>query len=345
MTTRAAITTALLLALSRPAWWLLALAGFLIRGGIVAFLLAIVTIPSPLVLSNIVGPYIVPLAFGTLLPETAVLFGAVAGIGVAWLTLGGWFAAATEVVLIREAIEAADDEDGALGAGATLPDRRPGRVLSGRVALAHVLAHVPTAVAGAFGATAVVVATYAELVTPTDASPIPIRVIGRAILPIAVVVALWLAGEIVGGMAARRIVIHGASIPRALGRGIADLVRHPGGGLIAPLALTLVLGLDLAAVLAIVAVVLSDVQDRLAGALGDPVAITLVIATLGAAWALALVVTGLIASWRGAAMTLEHVRRTAAQQGRNDVEGAGPALGRDIPGRDNRGIPAPPTGG
>jgi len=41
MTTRGATLAALLSALGRPSWWILALAGFLVRGGIVVFVVAI----------------------------------------------------------------------------------------------------------------------------------------------------------------------------------------------------------------------------------------------------------------------------------------------------------------
>ena len=71
MTTRGATLAALLAALSRPSWWILALAGFLVRGGILLFLVAIVTLPSPLALSNEVGPIITRLYLGDLDPSAA----------------------------------------------------------------------------------------------------------------------------------------------------------------------------------------------------------------------------------------------------------------------------------
>src|SRR5204863_4478136 len=50
------VGVALRLTLGRPALWPVALVGFLARGGIVLFLLAVVTPPSPVGLANLVGP-------------------------------------------------------------------------------------------------------------------------------------------------------------------------------------------------------------------------------------------------------------------------------------------------
>src|SRR6266487_4127414 len=129
MTTRGATLAALLAALGRPSWWILALAGFLVRGGIVLFLVAIVTLPSPLALSNDLAPLLTPLYFGQLEPTTlALLAGGIATV-VAWIVAGGWFAAATEVALVRDAEQAAREEG--------LPSRPlppPGSMLIGRAA-------------------------------------------------------------------------------------------------------------------------------------------------------------------------------------------------------------------
>ncbi|MBA2720311.1 MAG: hypothetical protein H0U52_13890 [Chloroflexi bacterium] len=306
LTTAGATIAALLIALGRPAWWLLALAGFLARGGIVLFLFAIVSLPSPLVLSNILAPLVTPLAFGTLLPETAALILGGIGAGLFWLIGGSLFAAATELAIIRDARAIADEEG--LPAAGPEPDRR---MLVVRVAAAHLLAHVPTALVTTFGAVAIVRVIYAELTNPSDAGSIALRVVAGAVVAISLIVAVWALGEIVGGLAVRRIVLRGSSVRGGIAGAIGDLVRRPVGSLIVPFLTMLVLAFDMAAVLAIVAVVLSEVRDRLASGIDDPVATLLTVATLGAAWSLALTVTGLIAAWRSVAMTFE-VQRVSA---------------------------------
>ena len=309
LTTRGVTIAALLIALGRPDWWLLALAGFLARGGIVVFVLAIVSVPSPLVLSNILAPLVTPLAFGTLLPQTAVLIVLGVGLALFWLIAGGWFAAATEIALIREAQDSADDEG--LPAAGAVP---AGRLLALRAAVVHLVAHVPTALVLGAGSVAIVRVIYAELVNPSDSGPIALRVVGGAALPLGAIVAAWVFGELVGGLAVRRIVLDGASIRGGFLDGVGDLGRRPIGSLVMPLVAMLVLAVDLGAVLATVAIVLGQVRDRLTGGSDDPVGTGLTVATLGAAWSLALVVTGLIAAWRSAALTFEFQREAAARR-------------------------------
>ena len=307
MTTRSVTLAALLAALGRPAWWILALAGFLIRGGILVFGLAIVALPSPLALSNVLRPIITPLYFGRLEPTTAALIAAAVATVVVWIIGGGWVAAATEVVLVRDAQASAIEES--LPAR---PPRTPGSLVVTRAAAAHFLALVPMVLAVAIGSIQIVNVTYSELVSPTDASPIAFRVIAGAAVPVVVIVILWLLGEIVGGAAVRRIVLGGEGIASAVRRAALDLVRHPGGALIAPLVAIAVLVVDLGAVLGIVVLVWSEVRERLVHPLQEPVATALALATLGAAWCLALLVTGLIGAWRSAAMTLEAERSAVA---------------------------------
>lgn len=323
---------ALLAVLGRPAWWVLAIAGFLVRGGILAFLVAVVSLPSPLALSNVLGPVVLPIALGRVSSETALVLGLALGFVVAWVVVGGWFAAATEVSLIGEARRAARDEGLPTG-----PDRPAGRWLVTRSAAVHLLAHLPTLAALAFATIEGIGVAYRELTNPSDASPIALRVVAGAAVPIIIVFGLWLVGEIVGGLAARRVVLGGSSVGRALIGALDDVIGRPGGALAMPTVTSAILIVDLAAVLAIVTVVWTEVRERLARPLDDPLATALTVATLGAAWTLALVVTGLIAAWRSVALTFEHERASAAA--------ARAAAGDGAPDRDIRGIHAPPTGG
>jgi hypothetical protein len=318
VTTRGSTLAALLAALGRPSWWVLALAGYLVRGGIVLFVVAIVTLPSPLALSNVFGPIATQLYFGGLEPSTVALIATAAVAFVAWIVAGSWFAAATEVALIREAQQAAADEGLPTG-----PARPAGRLLIGRSAVAHLIALVPLAVTIAIGSVQIYAVAYRELVNPTDASPIMFRIVEGASAPLAAIAIVWILGEIVGGMAVRRIVVDRASVPGALLRSLLDLVRHPAGGLIAPVITTAVLIVDLAAVLVMVMIVWTQVRDRLVHGTGDPLPTGVALVTLGAAWCLALLVTGLIDAWRSAAMTFEAERSLATAAGRSAVAGDG----------------------
>jgi hypothetical protein len=318
VTTRGATLAALLSALSRPSWWILALAGFLIRGGILVFLLAIVTLPSPLALSNVLGPIITPLYLGHLDPSIlALLIGAIV-LAVAWIVGGGWFAAATEIILIRDARLAVSEE------GVTeRPLPSTGRWLIARAATAHLVALIPMGVVLGIGSVQIFGVAYRELLNPTDNGPIALRVIGGAAGPVVAIVASWVLGEIVGGLAVRRIVLGGEPVIGAVLRSAFDLVRRPAGALLVPLVTTAVLVVDLGAVLAVVMIVWADVRNRLVRPVDDPLATTFALATLGAAWCLALLMTGLIDAWRSAAMTFELERAAAVGMVRPNLPEAG----------------------
>ena len=124
MTRGAAFFAALLVSIGRPAWWLMALATFLLRGGIVVVLLPIVTVPSPLAISNAFAPILLPLALGRV--EPAIVAGPVVVVAalLVWLVGGGRIAAAIDVALVRDAAAAALEE-GVAGRPAARTQRTP----------------------------------------------------------------------------------------------------------------------------------------------------------------------------------------------------------------------------
>ena len=200
MTTRGGTLAALLAALGRPSWWLLAIAGFLVRGGIVVFFVAIVTLPSPLALANVLEPIITPLYLGAMTPAVATYLVAAVTAFVLWIVAGSWLAAATEVVLVRDARQAAWDEGLPIG-----PETAPARMLITRATAAHLLALVPLAVVVAIASVQIYNIAYSELVNPTDSSSVFTRVVLRAWAPILAILVAWIGGELTGGLAVRRI--------------------------------------------------------------------------------------------------------------------------------------------
>jgi hypothetical protein len=307
-TTRGVTLAALMAALGRPAWWLLALAGFLVRGGIGLFLIAIVTVPSPLALSNVLAPIVTPIYLGRMDASTTALILTAVAAAIAWFLGGTWIAAATEVVLVRDARATAVDEGLPVA-----PRRDPGGLLVTRAAAAHLVALVPLAITVAVGSIAIVNVAYRELVNPSDPGPIVLRVLAGAPLPVVAIIAVWVLGEIVGGNAVRRIVLLGDPVLAAVGHAALDLVRRPVGAILAPLVTLIVLWLDLTAVLLVVAIVWSDLRDRLVDPLADPLASALTLLTFAGAWCLALAVTGLVAAWRSVAMSFETDRAAAVR--------------------------------
>ena len=324
MTTRGRTLAALLAVLGRPSWWILGLAGFLVRGGILLFVAAIVTVPSPLALSGVLGPIVTPIYLGRVEPATIALVAGGIGVVLAWLVGGSWIAAATEVVLVRDARLAAREEGLPTG-----PDGSPGRLLISRAATAHLVALAPLVFVLGLASVQIFSVAYRELVNPTDASSIVLRVVAGAFGPVAAIVVVWILGELVGGMAVRRVVLGGEPVLGAVGRAAADLGRRPRAALLAPLATFAILVVDLAAMLAVVTLAWTEVRARLIRPLDEPLAIGLALATLGAAWCLALLVTGLIAAWRSVAMTFEAERPLAAGLAPSPAVGGDPGSGPD----------------
>jgi hypothetical protein len=322
----------LLVSLGRPSWWLLALAGFLARGGILLAILPIVNLPSPLVLSNLVAPVVVPLALGHIDGGVLAAIAVVVGGLLAGLMVGGLVGAATDLTLIRDGLAAArgegvtrraagDVEDA--NAGVTLRREERGEVgLVGRIFAVRLLAHLPFGVVLVIGTVGIVQVAYAELTRPANVdTPLVLRVVAAAAWPIAAIVIAWFGGELAGGIAARRIVLAGEGVRAALAGAAAALVRQPRSTVAPAVVLTVLLAVILGGTLggARVAWLRAD------GALTDPridaIALVVALATLVVSWLAALVLLGVVTAARSAALTFEAVRidteglRVAASSG------------------------------
>jgi len=182
--------------LTTPEWWAMALAAFLVRGGILLVLLPIVALPTPARLISDVSPAVQALVLGTPSPAATLLVVAVLTMVVTalgWAGLAGsWF----DVALVKEAATS-DELD---------VSWQPLPVSSGRALGLRLIAHVPTLLALAYAIVRVVLVSYEQFTAPADPGvPIVDRVIGRTPDAIAVVALAWLVGEVVGGLAVRRV--------------------------------------------------------------------------------------------------------------------------------------------
>lgn len=306
-----AILASLLVTLGRPAWWLLALAGFLVRGGFVVFLIPIVVLPSPLGVSNVVAPFIVPMALGRIGPEVSVLL-FVAGAGLfGWLLIGGAIAAATDLALTRDAVAAAADEG-----VATLPEsaspinaERRDRALVGTILAARLVAWLPLAAALAIGLVRIVAVTYVELTRPAEVeSPLALRVALGAAGELTVMAVAWLFGELVGGLASRWIVLDDAPAGRALAAAARDVVRRPASTLLPWLVTTLMLLIILGGTVGAASVAWSRVTGALSNRTPDVATVAISLLVFVAIWLAALVLGGLFAAVRSSVLTFEHLR-------------------------------------
>jgi hypothetical protein len=290
------LAAATVAALVRARWWLLALAAFLVRGGILLILPPLVLLPTPAELANLLSPSLLGTGLGA---PTALLVSvvAIAGLGlllvvVLTTVLGTWL----DLALVEA--EEADPELARIG---------PSHPRASLIAAieARLVAHIPTAVVAVLAAMALGAAATAEFIGPQGTGPIYLRILSRASIAPAATVVAWLLGEAWGGLAMRRLGT-GTSVLQALRLGLADLL-HP-SGLVTLVLSTAVVALPLAALW----LATGRAFTRLWSVLGDPSdggLIIVALALLVGTWAAGLWLLAIGLTWRSAAWTAEALRR------------------------------------
>jgi len=279
----------------RPRLWAYALVAFLARGGIVALAAPMIVLPTLIGIANFVGVTSVTASGPT---PRLVALGVVAAVVAGMLAVSGTLvAAAAETALHRET---------AHGRGEAPPRRAVARVAAIRLVLL-----VPVVAAAALALPAWAAVAYRELTLPSDvATPLVLRILSGAPISSCLVAISWLACEMVGGFAARRAVLLGAPVPRALGAGLLDSVRRPGRtALDAAAAIGVSVALLVPAAWAIAAA-----WDAARPALVDGAGVLPMVAgalLLAAAFGAGLVVSAGAAAWRAALVTEDLLGRGA----------------------------------
>jgi hypothetical protein len=283
---------ALAATLTNPEWWAIALAAFLVRGGIVLVLVPIVALPTPARLVTELSPGVQVLLLGAPSLAGALLVGGVVILAMLVLTAAGLAGAWLDAALVREAA-AADDLELAWHPVAPSAWRSFGLRL---------VANVPTVLALGYAAIRVVTVAFEQFTRPDDPGvPIVDRVVGRVPDAILLVLAAWLVGEVVGGLAARRAAA-GMTDRAALVASVRQLLSPRG---LATFAVTT--GLLLVTVLPFVLAAGRAWEHArsylLVGA--DPVQLVAAVVALVATWVLGLAIVGAALAWRATAWTAE----------------------------------------
>ena len=301
----AALTGALLATLASPATWPLALGTFLLRGGVLLVVLPIVVLPSPVGLGNLLAPTLMAVVFVGISIEVAAIVTLGALSIVTWIVVGGLVAATLEADSVRVV---AGEETAAPSAIGTLPGdpARSARVVATRVLAARLVAYAPAGFAFVWASVRFLDVAYRELTSPDDVSlPIVLRVLTGAPEVSAVLVVAWAVGEIVGGLAARRIVLDGATLGPALRDALGATVRHPLAvsiGFLVPLAglFLVLLPSTLAANVAwsAVRVAMRSPTDLVLG--------TLAVVLFVSLWIVGLLLIAVTAAWRAAVWSVAH---------------------------------------
>jgi hypothetical protein len=322
------LLAALLVTLATPTTWPLALATFLVRGGILIVLLPIVVLPTTVGIGTAFGPTLLTVAFGSIPNEVIVLAAGIGSGSLAWLVVGGWLAAALEAAGAR--IVAGDEEVAALGGGS--PTGASGMSESGsaihlsppagrvatRILIARLAAYVPFGVVVALGSIRLIFVTYRELTAPLDvATPITIRVLRGSPEVVVGVVVAWMLAEIVAAVAARRIALRDARVGAALAHAVSVVLRQPAMSLAQfwlPSFVLLIVLLPSALAAASAWEAVGTVLNEEA----DPLRLLAAVSAFVGLWIVGLVLVGVVCAWRAAIWTVAEVVREGTFGGSAD---------------------------
>jgi hypothetical protein len=288
---------ALLAALARPAWWALALAAFLVRGGFLIAILPIVSIPTTADLTNAFAPTIEALIYArpsleTIVAGTLLFSGAFLAL-YGLLFAGSWL----DLALLRETTS-----DPELELGWSPANR------SATLGLAiRLVAHLPTVVAIGYAVIRIIGVLYLELTSPGDTTtPLAFRALALAPdAPLAIGIT-WLVGEAVGGLTARRVAA-GEPVAAAFGRSIRQVVSVRGLATLA--ATTAGLVALLVPYLLAVAAAWENVRVALFDDVGAVLTLTAVVLMVST-WILGLALLGAVLCWRSTAWTVQVAPRS-----------------------------------
>ena len=288
--------------LEQPRLWLMGLAGFLARGGVIVFALPIVVLPSAVGIANFIGPTSVTAAGPA--ARLVALFGVAAVGAAAWLALAVVVGSVVDRAMIGAHLQAM---------GSSVSEGASGRLVD--LVVIRLALLMPLAFAVAWASGRVVEAAYQELILPSNLSTaLVVRVLLRAADAVAVPGVIWVVCETVAAMAVRRSVIDGSGLLAALRGALRHLLRHPASTLGTTLLSVLVSVLGLVPV----AFALSASWSALRTALledGRPPTVVLALVGFLAVWLGGLLVAGVLAAWRSAVWTGEMARFDIARSG------------------------------
>ncbi len=275
--------------------WAVALAAFLVRGGILVLAVPILILPTPIGVASFIGADAVTAAGPT---DRFLVMAAAAGLALAAAVGAGFVvgAVADRVVLRAWAF------DRPVAAPSFAEGRRSGAAAGvARVIAVRVVASIPLVVACAWAIPRIATAGYRELTLPDDlATPFPLRVLAAAPEAAVAIVAGLLVTELIAGLATVHVVVDGSSVPRSLGRVAPDLVRRPlpvlGAFLLGVTGLVVLTGIPLAVS------ALAWGAARRALTAGDAVFALLAVVALSATWIASLAAAGAVGAWRRAAL-------------------------------------------
>jgi hypothetical protein len=300
-----------------------ALAGFLLRGGVVLLALPSVVLPSVIGIAGVTGIDAVGID-GRPTPwlfEIVAVFG---GAVILWLALASLIGSLIDVWLIEATIDAT---------GRPVRRRRaiPEIGLLFDMVAVRGICLLPVAAALAWASTRVYTVAYNELTTPSNlATPLPVRVVENAADAVVVVALVWLVTETVAALAVRRLVLADGGVWVSIVGALVQIVRRPFSTVSTAVASTGASVLATAVAVAATATafdwcrVAARSQQPIAISLGfgplsttrdfRPVVFVLTALVLATAWVAAAALSGIASASRSAAWTGEVVASMPSAQ-------------------------------
>ena len=195
-----------------------ALAGFMLRGGIVLLAIPGVVLPSVVGLAAMFGGLVG--IDGSPTPLFFEVLAVVCLLAAAWLVVALLLGSLVDLWLV----EAAESDDDSVREPHPFGD--PTDLLS--LAGIRTVCLLLPAAAVLWAYPQIHAAVYAEFLTPSElATPYLLRVVLHAAFPVAVVVLAWLISEVVGAIAVRRLLFTDCSAWQALWGSLDQIVRRP----------------------------------------------------------------------------------------------------------------------
>jgi len=213
----AALLSAALATLAHPRWWPIALAGFLVRGGVLVVIAPIVVAPTVAGVMSQFAPTIVgQVIVGGPNTPVALLTGILTGAVVLLAWIAGTLGAAFDAALVEEA---ATDEE--LGLDLEVPVSLPPGLGTARLGT-----HLLTAVVFAIGAVRIFEVAYVEATSPgSPTTPFVERVLSQVPVQLVAIGVALLVAEALGGLALRALLLDPAMPAAGLARAVARAVR------------------------------------------------------------------------------------------------------------------------
>ncbi len=291
---------ALVITLSRPATWVVALAGFLAGGGVIALAWPILVLPTPSGLQNILGAPVATLAFGSPSGEFMRLL-AVTAITATIVFVGGLVAGAwAERRGIAMVLVAGEEE----GYTAPVPQLASLPAVL-RVAVIRLTAMIPPLIVFILAWPTLYAVTYRELILPEDlVTPLPVRVVAQLPVQLTMLLLVWGAADLAAALAVRRLIVERRRLVTAWLLGWADLVRRPYRVIPAALLGDVVVAVAAGPSLVASAVAWTRVREVLELAPASPLGIGVTVMWVSI-WLGCLVLAGFGSAFRAALLTME----------------------------------------